>query len=215
MALIAVGCIGSNSAALDDTPAPSSSGAASVAPSASVSAPPSVSPTASPATPTTDPSATPTASHSETAGASPSGEAGSVDLCAGNDDNRDFYRNVAEDVAWAVYCPVLPTGWFVTAGTYRLAGGGWMEIDYRGPGGARLKLHEGAFCNDDDGCVPSGSDEGEAAFGDLIGTLVAGDDGSYSVVVDRGADLSLVVIGTGLDADELRSIAAELNRIDD
>lgn len=210
MALIAAGCIGNNSAALDDTPAPTSSAPASVAPSA-----PSASPTASPTTPTTEPSETPSATPSETASASPSGEAGSADLCAGNDDNRDFYRNVAEDVAWPVYCPVLPSGWFVTAGTYRLASGGWMKIAYRGPGGAHLELNEGAFCNENDGCVPAGADDGEAAFGDLIGTFVTGDDASVSVVVDRGADLSWLVTGKGLDGDELRDIAAALNRIED
>ena len=210
MALIAAGCIGINSAALDDTPAPTSSAPASLTPSA-----PSASPTASPSTPTSEPTETPSATPTGTPGASPSGEAESADLCAGNDGNRDFYRNVAEDVAWPVYCPVLPTGWSVITGTYRLANGGWMKIAYRGPGGARLDLNEGAFCNESDGCIPSGADDGEAAFGDLTGTFVTSDDGSVSVVVDRGADLSWVATGTGLDADELRDIAAALNRIED
>ena len=215
LALVVVGCIGAGQA----TPPPAvPSGEASAAASPSSAASP-IAPSATP-TPTASkpvaPSATPTDSPSATPDEPPtaSGNVGPAEVCAGNDDNRDFYRSVAADVDWPVYCPVLSSGWFVTAGTYRLAGGGWMEIAYRGPGGARLELHEGAFCQDADGCVPAGSDAGSAPFGDLSGALVTGDDGSFSIVVDRGADRSWLAIGTGLDVDAFRSMVASLNHIE-
>ena len=154
------------------TPDPESSAAPSDAPSV----PPSVDPSASPAT-------------------------GSAAACAGNDDNRKFFASIAAAVEWLVYCPVLPAGWFVDYGRFRLAGGGWLEIAYRGPSGARLELREGAFCDDSDGCVPGGAEAGDAAFGGLTGTFIVADDGRLVVVVDRAVKPSWVVIGSGLDRE--------------
>jgi hypothetical protein len=134
---------------------------------------------------------------------------GSADACTGNDDNRLFYAKVATAVDWPVYCPVLPSGWFVASGEYKSAGGGWMTIAYRGPGGARLELGEGFFCSDAGGCVPDGSDSGAAAFGGLEGTLITGSDGTYAVVVDRGSSPSWVATGIGLDVDGFTGLVAD------
>jgi hypothetical protein len=109
-----------------------------------------------------------------------------------------------------VYCAALPARWFVDSGEWRSAGGGWMRIAYKGPGGARFELFEGAFCDETDGCVPDGPDAGPAAFGDLSGTLVIGADGRYAVVVDRGAARSWLAIGVDLDVDVFKGFAADL-----
>lgn len=138
---------------------------------------------------------------------------GSAADCSGSDENRDFYASMAAAVDWTVYCAVLPDGWFVDDGQYRLAGGGWMEIGYNGPGNARIMLREGAFCHDVSGCVPSGREVGETAFGDRIGGLVAGNDGSWSVVVGRGATPSWLLVVSGLDEAGSRKIAADLRAI--
>ena len=74
-------------------------------------------------------------------------------------------------------------------------------------------MHEGAFCGEDDGCVPDGEDAGTAAFGDVSGTLVSGDDGRYAVVVDRGAARSWLAVGNGLDLDTFRTFTANLVRV--
>jgi hypothetical protein len=112
-------------------------------------------------------------------------------------------------VSWTVYCAVLPAGWFVDTGQYRGSGGGRVEIAYKGPGGARLELHEGAFCSAG-GCVPAGADAGEATFGDRTGPLVALDGGGWAVVVDRGAPISWLAVGTGLSQSAFQRIAAAL-----
>jgi hypothetical protein len=127
--------------------------------------------------------------------------------CSGNDENRDFYVSVAAAVDWPVYCPVLPGGWFVDSGEYRLAGGGRMEIAYRGPGGARLDLHEGAFCAAADGCDPSGSDAGSAQFADLDGRLIEIEDGGWAVVASEGS-VPYLAVGTGLSRDAFVAVAA-------
>ena len=160
--------------------------------------------------PTEEPSAEPT----DSASAEPTDEAstdpGSASACTGTDENRDFYASVAAAVGWTVYCPVLPKGWFVESGQYRLAGGGRMEIGYRGPSGARITLHEGAFCSEADGCVPAGTEMGPSAFGDLDGTLIGADDGGWAVVVDAGQKPSWLIVGSSLDEAAFRKIAADL-----
>lgn len=207
IALVAAACIGG------ETVAPSAS-IASVAPS-SPSAEPSTS--SSPSLVAPSPTATPLESPSEEPSLepseSPTGE-GSVQDCAGNDDNRTFYEGAAEDLGWPLYCPALPDGWFVTEGTYRSTGIGWLQITYRGPGGATLSLHQGAFCDDGDGCVAAGTPSGDAPFGDQAGTLIALDDGRFALVVDRGQSPSWLAIGTDLDEASFREMTADFIRLD-
>ncbi len=209
--LVVAACDGAVQSTLSS--APSTSGAPSVAPSSdpgssvvpSDSAEPSEQPTTS-----DEPSGSP----SEEPSAEPSGDAsGSPDIaaaCAGTTKNREFFVLVAEAVAWPLYCPVLPAGWNVTAGQWRQAGGGRMEIGYKGPGGARIDLAEGAFCADANGCVPPGTEIGDTAFADRTAMLVAADDGSWAVVVDQGSNPSWLLTATGLDETEVRAIAAAL-----
>jgi hypothetical protein len=205
--VLAAGCIGQVQNEASPTPV--------VTPSVSVpSAEATVEPTAEPAAtpaPTASPTPTePAASDEPTA----SGQAGSVEACTGTDDNRTFYTNVAAAFDWPVYCAVLPARWSVASGRYRSAGGGWMEITYNGPGGARFELREGAFCDVPEGCVPNGPDAGTAAFGNLSGTLVTGDDGSYAVVVDRGKARSWLAVGVGLDLEVFKGLAANLTLVE-
>ena len=182
---------------------PDSSAAPSEEPSASETAPPEPTPTV---TPVSGPSDSPTAAPTPT----PSGASGPAARCTGNAENRDFYTAVAAAVDWTVYCPVLPAGWFVDSGQYRLAGGGRMEIGYHGPSGASLTLREGSFCTSADGCAPAGTDGGTAAFGDRDGTLIAASDGSWAIIVDAGQKPSWLIEGSGLDQAAFTKIAAGL-----
>jgi hypothetical protein len=140
--------------------------------------------------------------------AGPGGDAAAD--CSGSNENRDFFASMAAAVDWVVYCPVLPTGWFVESGQYRLADGGRLEIVYRGPERAQITLDEGAFCTIQGGCVPPGQDVAATAFDGQDGLLVALDDGSWAIALDREATLSWLLIVTGLDEATARSIAADL-----
>jgi hypothetical protein len=145
--------------------------------------------------------------------AGPSSGTGSAAACSGSDENRDFFASMAAAVSWTVYCPVVPDGWFVEDGTYRLAGGGWMDISYDGPGDARIVLRQGGFCDTGDGCVPAGTDVGDASFGDRSGTFVAVADGSWAIVVDRGGTPSWLLLVQGLGEADARTIAANLHAV--
>ena len=180
-------------------------------------APPETAPPAS-----NDPSGAPSEDPTETPSEAPSDAPASdeptpapdpaAEACTGSNANRDFFAQVAGSVDWAVYCPVLPEGWFVEGGQYRLAGGSWLEVTYEGPGEARIELRQGAPCSTD-GCVPTGTDLGAADYGDLGGTLLDLGGGRFAVVVDPGANPSWTLVSEGLAADDVRHIAAALTLV--
>lgn len=210
LVFVVAACIGSATPAAESGASP----VAVASPSASATAPlesPSSEPTAEP---TPSPEATPTATSEASPGKSAGAGEGSVDGCTGSDDNRSFFANAAEDLDWPVYCAALPARWFVSAGSYSLAGEGKLEISYKGPNGAMLELREGAFCTDGTGCVPEGSDAGNVTFGDQAATLVHFEDGRVAAVVGRGEDQSWLAIGTGLTDEAFRSLTAALIRLD-
>ena len=205
IALSSAACIGGDAS----TAAPSA--VASLAPfppspSPSASAAPSAAPTESFTT-----APTPTDIPTESPDASP---ANAIDGCTGTEDNLAFYADAAADLDWPVYCPALPARWSVTTGNYSGQGIGRLTITYRGPGGATLSLHQGAFCDDGDGCVAAGTDSGDAPFSDQSGTLVVLDGGGYAIVVDRGAQPSWLAVGEGLDEATFRDFAANFIRLD-
>jgi hypothetical protein len=221
-ALLAAGCGG--------TPGPTPASTPSAAPGASASAPtdePSPSESAEPPPseepsppeseeppPSAEPGETPGATESpgETPGATAS--PGGAAACTGSRDNRAFYAGVAAAVAWDVYCPVLPAGWFVDTGSFRASGGGRMEISYRGPGGQRLEIREGFFCGDQAGCLPAGPGDGSASFGDRAATLHDGGDGSWLVAADAGDGLAWDARGTGMDGAALAAYTAAFARVE-
>jgi len=210
VALLVGACIPSTaSPSLAASGAPLTASASAAEPSASEAASASV-----PAEqPTVLPSAA-TESPTPSTGASPSASgSGAAAACSGTDKNREFFQTAAAAVKWTVYCAVLPAGWFVDSGSYRGTSGGWVQIGYKGPGGARLELHEGAFCTTTDGCVPSGTDAGTAPFGDLTGTFVTVAAGGSAVVVDRAKPISWLVVGTGMDEATFRGLAGALSAV--
>jgi len=191
------------------SPAPVESATAPAGPSPSGPAPTTVAPTLGPSASAGEPgeSAPPVAS------ASPSVGPGPASACSGSDENRAFFATLAASVSWDVYCAVLPRGWTVVSGSYRLANGGKLVISYRGPGGATLSLSEGSFCADASGCVPSGGDAGSASFGPLPATLVATDAGGFAIVAARGQRPSWLMVTGGLDQATSVSLGAALEHV--
>ena len=129
--------------------------------------------------------------------------------CTGTAGNRTFYSSVAAAVAWTVYCPVLPSGWFVETGQYRLADGGRLTVTYRGPDGARFTLSEGAWCAQPS-CLETAADLGTASFGDREGSIAALSAGGYAITVDGGSPISWALVGDGLDEGSVRMFGAAL-----
>ncbi len=177
---------------------------ASVAPSPSIGTP----------DPNRSPSATPEPGTEESPTPSPSGAvAGASASCAGSASVRDFFSDFADLVDWPVYCAVGQPGWSFETGEYRLKNGGHLTIAYKGPEGAHLQIQEGAFCSSDDGCVPAGSESGEALFGDRQGSLLRLDGGGLALVVDRGSSLSWLAIGGNVDEETFRALCEGLHLV--
>ena len=145
----------------------------------------------------------------------PSGEPsepGAADTCTGSDDNREFFEGIARAADWPVLCGVLPAGWFVSQGSYRLANGGKLLISYKGPGGATIALSQGAFCSSADGCVPSGTEVGAAALGPLDATLYQTADG-FAIIAAPGENPSWLMTTKGLDQPTAVAFAAALAEV--
>ena len=141
-----------------------------------------------------------------------SGEPGAAATCTGSDDNRAFFEGIARAADWPVLCGVLPAGWFVSQGSYRLANGGKLLISYKGPGGATIALLQGAFCSDADGCVPDGSELGAAALGPLEATLYETADG-FGIIAAPAENPSWLMTTEGLDRASAVALAAALAEV--
>ena len=209
-------------AACGGTPTPSPVTAASPSPSAASFAPSTEAPSASASggassVPSVGPdeSASPQVSETPLPTVSPSPQPGSADACSGTAENRNFYAALAASVAWDVYCAVLPPGWFVDSGSYRLSNGGRLSITYRGPAGARLVVQEGSYCAGVPDCIPSGTDAGSARFGERDARLLDLGSGSWAVVVaSAGVVVSWQAIGSGMDGPALAGYTAAFARVD-
>ncbi|MBI3745298.1 MAG: hypothetical protein HY264_02000 [Chloroflexi bacterium] len=119
-------------------------------------------------------------------------------------------------MTWAVYCAVLPDGWFVESGTYSLANGGELEVSYNGPGDAHFAIIEGNACeqfgSDINACAPRDRVTGRAAFGDQMGEL--GQLSSALVLdVDRGANPMWRATGLGMSEADFLAISAGMLRV--
>lgn len=136
--------------------------------------------------------------------------------CSGNDGNREFYLQAAVNMTWPVYCAVLPDGWFLESGSYRLADGGRLEATYRGPDDVYVGLVQGNVCNgaDVEACAPRDAVIGPAAFGDQEGELGRLSNGLV-LDVDRGANPSWRATGVGLSEEAFREIGAALLTVED
>ncbi|HEY5496525.1 MAG TPA: hypothetical protein VIK16_07665 [Candidatus Limnocylindrales bacterium] len=209
-------------AACGGTPTPPPATTGTPSPSAASSAPSTQAPSASASraaspTPSVRPDESPSPQGSETPlpTVSPSPRPGSADACSGTAENRDFYAALAASVAWDVYCAVLPPGWFVESGSYRLSNGGQLSITYRGPDGARLVVREGSYCAGLPDCIPSGTDAGSARFGERDARLLDLGNGSLLVVVaSAGGDVDWQATGSGMDGSALAGYTAAFARVD-
>jgi hypothetical protein len=195
-------------AACDDA---TSTGPGSLAPTASSTATATTGASEEP-TATEGASPTPTEVPVDTATPPPPSETPgtAAGACTGSDENRAFFDQAATSMAWPVYCAVLPDGWFLEAGSYRLADGGRLEVTYRGPGDAHLSIVEGTICaagSDIDTCAPRDAVIGPAMFGDREGELGRLANGLV-LDVDRGATPSWRSTGLGLTEDAFRAVCA-------
>jgi hypothetical protein len=196
-----------------ETVAPPSPGETVAPPTSS---PPS--PTASAgSTPTEAPTPTPEPTPTEAVGPTPSGSAAAATTaaCFGSSDTRDFFSSFAESVPWPVYCAVLPAGWSVEKGSYRLRDGGRLTISFRRRAdGARLVLDEGTVCLETTPCVGPGLSLGTTPLSDREAELSVV-DGSLTALVDGTENPAWLLTGTGIEETEFRGLAAALHLIDE
>ena len=176
----------------------------------------SASPDAS-ATQAPSPVVTPTASQEPgTSGNPTGGPTTDASVCTGSESNRAFFAQAAAGMSWSVYCAVLPDGWYLETGSYRLANDGHMEVTYRGPGDAHVSIAEGNICLDVGGdveqCAPRDTVIGDGSMGDLVGELGRLSNGLV-LDVDRGANPSWRVTGLGISEEDFTALCAAMIKV--
>jgi len=208
VALVVAACNGGTASPGALSPSASVAGASS-GPEGSPSEAPSDEPTITPSDlPTDEPSPS-----SSSGGPSSSPAQGGTGACLGSAETRDFFSSFAQSVSWPVYCAVMPKGWSVEKGSYRLRNGGRLTISYRRrTDGARIVLDEGAVCAETSPCVAAGTDLGTTAFADRQADLSSGS--GFAAVVDQTENPAWLLTGTGLDQGAFTGFAAKLHLID-
>jgi hypothetical protein len=209
IAVIVVAAACGSSVSTPSTPADSP---ASALPTISTTDTPGVSDLPSPSVPAETASASAEASPSPTpsASATPGGPDAAAGACSGSSEIRDFFVAIAQAVPWPVYCAVLPAGWSVEGGTYRLAAGGRMDMSYKTASGGHLELREGHWCTDGaSACSQHDTDLGVAPFGAESGELMTL-AGGYVLYVDPGENPSWTATGSGVDEATFRQLCANL-----
>lgn len=173
---------------------------------------PAVTPTAVQATATRAASTDTPAPATKTPGSTATPAASSdADACSASAENKSFFASAARAFKWAVYCAVLPAGWYVDTGTFFAD---QLTISYKGPGGVSLELEEGAYCTDAESvCQPKVQDVGPTLFGDKTGTLYTLEPG-YAVYVNAGTSPpSWAAASVTLDETTFVKLVAGLHRV--
>ena len=144
----------------------------------------------------------------------PSAAAVPSTVCAGTADNKSFWGQSATTMSWDVYCPVLPSGWYVTTGHFDGSSGGTIHMTMNGPSGAAIAIDEGAFCTTSaDACSTHDSTIGQTVFGDLLGDLDTIAGGGYAVYVNAGTSAGYTLTATGMSQDSFVAIAAAFAKV--
>jgi hypothetical protein len=134
--------------------------------------------------------------------------------CTGSASNQAFFASAAKQFSWSVYCAVLPTGWFLTAGDFH---GNQLTATYKGPGGAIVNLKEGGFCTTSAAvCTPRDHPLGTAMFSDQVGGLVALGPtaaGGFAIYVSGGTAHAYEINSTGPTQAKFVAYAAALVKV--
>jgi hypothetical protein len=134
-------------------------------------------------------------------------------LCVPAPGDKQYWTEASSAMSWDVYCPVLPSGWFVTGGSYD-GSAGTIHMAYGGPGGATLVIDEGAFCTSSAAtCSPHSTVVGTTEFGDLTGSLDTLADGGLAVYINAGTATGYSLTGASLSQADFTSIAATLVKV--
>lgn len=124
-----------------------------------------------------------------------------------------FWTDAANGLPFAVYCGVVPSGWYYYASELRVSDGTWVTATYRGLSGSTpptIVIWEGAFCTD--ACSP-GTYSAPANFGDLPGKLYATSDGGLAIYVDPGTTHAYTATGVNVDQSTFVSFVAALAKV--
>lgn len=177
---------------------------------------PTPTPTPTPVpTPTRDPNApTPTPKPTPTPAPTPTvGPAGPAGACSGGADKQAFFASAANGLPFAVYCGVIPSGWYFGSATFTQPNGGQLVVSYKGANNALITIKEGAFClTSVAACSPHDKLLGTGRLGDLPGNLYTL-SGGFAFYVAPGTSVGYTATGTNVSQAVFSTIVAALAKV--
>jgi hypothetical protein len=179
-------------------------------------APPTPSPIIVYVTPAPTPTAAPTDTPTPTPTSSPTPSAwptSQAALCTGNASNKAFFVEAASNLSFAVYCAVLPSGWWLESGDYKLTPTAQLSVLYKNAKGDWFSLKEGDVCPPPTLCAMAGSPAGPASFGGLAGTLWVASPSFYTIIVGPAGHPSYAVGGQYMTQAQFVAWAAALKKV--
>jgi hypothetical protein len=132
--------------------------------------------------------------------------------CTGTADNQAFFVEAAAKLHFDVYCAVLPSGWWLQTGSYTLASGGFLQVEYKTAGAATFSLWEGAWCPPSKSCIAVGPLVGPASFDGLSGSLYLNST-TYTLRVGTVANPAYLMVGSGMTQAQFTALAAALIKV--
>jgi len=173
-----------------------------------VTPPPTPTPAVTPspsASPTPSPTLSPTPTPAPTSAAA---------ACTGTADNKAFFAKAAGAMNWTVYCAVLPSGWYITKGSYNNAPSGALEVFYQ-HGSQELHLYEGNLCGlltGYCGWKATAVDQGPAAFDHLAAELYSG-GADFGIDAGYATAHEYMAYGVGLSRAQVVAYAAAMRAV--
>jgi hypothetical protein len=144
--------------------------------------------------------------------------AGSVSVCTGGAESKDFFAFSATRASFDVYCAVLPSSWLLQKGKYySRSSGDFIDVFYKGSGSSVVEFLQGAQCTTSPAdCSFKLADLGPTAFGPMTGDLAthgSAADPDYVVYVNPGTNAGYTLIGTSVSKADLVAFAAAMNKV--
>jgi hypothetical protein len=158
---------------------------------------------------TPSPMATPAATPIPTPSPIPTSRAAA---CTGTAENKAFFAEAAAKLKFAVYCAVLPKGWWVKEGEYNSASGGRLTVAYTNKAGDKIAVDEGAWCTTGKATCGGPFVVGTAPFDGLAGELLQLGP-NWVVTVNLGATPAYSIAGYGVTKAQILAYAAAMVRV--
>jgi hypothetical protein len=132
--------------------------------------------------------------------------------CTGTADNKAFLAEAASHLTFDVYCAVLPSGWYMSSGSYTQPSGGKVLLVYKNSSTGEIDLSEGNFCSSS--CNPWINSLGPASFDGTSTTLyLVTNAPKYAIYLHPATANAYTMTSVGVTSTDFKAWSAALYKV--